>query len=343
VDFNRPAAVTQAPLPAFDLNDPGGLVPTTLPPEQIIPAGPNIRWWRGDAWGVTLPTAPALVKGCNTTPPTMVMSYLLPRYGQSDIDAILTGHAVRGYTHFHLDLWNALDAGLTPAQFANLIAYVQSWGFFTSAWGLGTSLGSFATWAAAQPYLQPYIQAITALGSAVAENHICLIGEELNSCTTPGLTGLDDIITHCVALGQPSGMLFGVHFTSNYPAWYGSDVSGPSQWWQKFIGKLTFLAWQGDPSDPAGTMLAHLWDSRCYLDDADKSFLATFFEYLGEDELYATPITSPYAQFSGPITEEYACLRGFEGICATRAAPNPGANPVAGFGGGGRYPNGTAL
>ena len=145
----RPAIIVQpVTAPPFDSNDPGGDVSTSLPPEQVIPPSPTIGWWRGDIGGVTLPDAPPMVPGGNSTPPTMTMSFLLPWYTQTQyggtpqVDKILTAHAQRGYTHFHLDQTNWQAAGLSIPQAVDLFKYIQSWGFYTSYWGLGTSMGA---------------------------------------------------------------------------------------------------------------------------------------------------------------------------------------------------------
>lgn len=324
----RPAPVQQPALPPFEASDPGGIVHTMLP--FVPPPNPTKDFHRGDAWGVTLPTAPELVKGANTTPPTMVMSYLLPRYGATDRDAHLTGHAQRSYSHFHLDQWTWQDAGLSASQAVALMQYVQSWGFFTSFWGLGTSYGvNFGSWADAAPYLQPILDALIASGPATCEKTQLVIGGELNSCTSPA--GLLNIVLSLAPQCEDAGIDLWLHFTSNYVSWPVPGQS-PQEFWRSMrtLG-VKGLKWQGDPADPAGTMGAHLWDARSEMAQADPSLLVCAFEYLGESQLF------------GAADEGHGRLRGLELCCCPTGAPTPNAPPVAGYGGGGSMPDGTPL
>ena len=326
----RPVPVQQPVIaPPFDASDPGGIVHTTLP--FTPPPNPTKDFHRGDAWGVTLDPSlsPPLVPGCNTTPLQMMMSYLFPFYARNWQDIQLTAHAVRSYSHFHLDQWNWQSAGLSPAQAAALMQYIQSWGFYTTFWGLGTRYGvNWSSWAQAEPYLQPILSALIAAGPTVCENTVLVVGEELNSCTSPA--GLLDIVTNLSPICAGAGIDLWLHLTDNYRDW-SVDGNGVG-WWQqmKSLG-VKGLKWQGDVNDPAGTMGAHMWDARSEMAQADPSLLVCAFEYLGDRELY------------GQVTEQQACLRGFELVCCPTGAPTPNAPYVAGYGGGGCLPDGLPL
>ena len=155
-----------------------------------------------------------------------------------------------------------------------------------------------------------------------------VVGEELNSYTTPGSPGLDDIINGVAALCNPVGMSVGLHFTSNYPSWQPAPLS-PAQWWAQWVGKVNFELWQADYTEPAGTMAARMWDTRRYIDTATGSSGAikvVAFELRAEGELF------------GKYTEQQTQLTSWEMICALRGAPNPNCQPVAGFGNGCVYP-----
>lgn len=334
----RPAIVVQPAIaPPFDANDAGGAVSTSLPPEQVIPPSPTMGWWRGDIAGVMVPNPPpTLVPGGNSTPNNMIMSFQLPYYiqpqygGMAYVDAILTAHAQRGYTHFHMDQATWQAAGMSVANMVSFFRYVQSWGFYTSYWALDSSALAVPNLAAAQPIIDPFLTALIA-GSDPTKS-VMVVGEELNSYTTPGSPGLDDIINHVCSLCNPVGMPVGLHFTSDYPSWQASGT--PDQWWSGWVGKVEFELWQGSWTDPAGTMAAHLWDTRRYCDTADGSSGAikvVAFELMATAELY------------GQCTEQQCQLRSWEMICALRGAPNPNCQPVSGFGNGCVYPNGTII
>ena len=319
--FTRPLPTIQLALPPFDASDSGGDVHTTQPPDLVIPAGFDINFWRGDIGGVTLPVSqtPQIIPGVsNTTPSNMTMSFVLPYYNSKDRDNVLTAHAQRYYSHFHLDQYNWQTAGLSIQQAVSLFQYVQSWGFFTSYWALGTKLTA-SGWNDAYPIILPFLN--TLIAQTDPTKSIIVIGEELNSYTTPGSPGLDDIITQVSAICKPVGMKTAVHFTSNYPGWPAPGTS-VSQWYADMAGKIDFVLWQSNPTDPAGTMGAHMWDTRKYVGFNSK---VVAFELRAEQQLL------------GQCTEEQGCLTGLELLYCTS---DGSAGPVAGFGNGARLPNG---
>lgn len=337
----RPAPQPRAPLPPFDASDASGAVHTTLPPEQTILGSPYDRdRWRGDFSGVMLPIAPPFVPGANTTPPEMTISFLLPHYvqfGTKQIDAFLTAHAIRDYSHFHFDRLEADRAGLSLPQFMDLIDYVQSWGFLTSAWACSSGENRSGGWPMVQPVVEPFLQAL-ASSSRRADSAIVLVGEELNNGTVPGAgaNSLDPLIANVCAITNPAGIPTWLHFTSNYPAWI--PPTPPAQfdaaliaWIAQWTGRIRGLCWQSDPSASAGLMGAKLWDARRYYNSADPSMLVSAFELLATEKLY------------GRCTEDYGCLRGWEMICCTRDNPNPSALAVAGSCDGLRQPSGRSV
>jgi hypothetical protein len=336
----RPAAVRHAPLPPFDVEDPGGRVHTVFPPDLVIPSAPDRDFWRGDIGGVMLAEAPPFVDGANTTPAEMTMSYLLPKYvqfGTAQIDAFLTAHAQRGYTHFHFDLWQADAAGIGDAQFLDLIEYVQSWGFYTSAWLASSAYDRRGGWASVGPRVTAFLDALLARPQQTLDRFIALPGGELNNACSP--EGSDAIIANVAARCNPVGIPVWLHFTANYPGYpsqalvakRGDNIdTALVEWWQQWVGKVKGLCWQGDQNHPAGLMGAKMWDARRILGWADPSLRLVAFELLATNQLY------------GRATEEDGCLRGYEMLCCPNA---PGYhNPaVSGFGNGGRLPDGSAI
>ncbi len=306
----------------------------TPPPDLVIPPGYTRTFWRGDLGGVMLPTAPPWVPGCNTTPPEMTMSFLLPKYqqfGVKQIDAFLTAHAERNYSHFHLDRSQADDAGLSDTQFVDLIAYVQSWGFFTSCWLSGSRDDRSRGWASIGPRITTFLDVLEARGQRVLDRFIALPGEELNNGCPPGPAGADAIIRGVCARTTPVGVPTWLHLTSNYADYPPNPRTDASAvvWWQQWIGQLQGLCWQADPNAPAGLMGAKLWDARRILGRADPAFLTVAFELRAEAQLY------------GRCTEEQGCLTGLELLyCDNDGLGYP---EVAGFGNGARSPEGRGI
>jgi hypothetical protein len=255
----RPGGITQLSLGAYDPNDPGGNVSTSLPPGRIIPANPTKGWFRGDFGGITTPSTPPWVDGANSTPANMWMSFFLPKYARQWQDYFLTANCYRSYSHFHLDWYTARAIGMSATAFVQLLAYVQSWGFYTSFWGVSSLDGNFSSWAQVQPFLQPLLDALKAAGTSVSEKCILLPCKEANGCTSPA--GLLDIITNLMP--QCAAMNIDVyhHFTSNYPAWPIGAQTDDQFWQQHLAHGVLGCCWQSNASDPAGTMMAHMWDT----------------------------------------------------------------------------------
>lgn len=334
----------------FDASDPGGggIVHTTLPPEQVIPPPPNRRWWRGDFGGVTLDILPQNVVaqvpiingltpqqiGANTTPLNMMISFLLPWYTPVGQQIIVNAHRIRGYTHFHLDRHTWEAAGYTVTTILPLFQSLINQGFYVSWWALSSLDGHISNWAAAQPFIQPMVNALAAAG--IANKCILIIGEELNSYTDPTPTGLDDIIRNTCALTNPLDMDTYLHFTSNVDSWSSAPFTQTS-WWAQWPGLLQGLCWQSNANDTAGTMGGHLYDARTYLGNADPNRLRVVaFETRAFAELFVPPTVPVH------YTEQMTCRTDWELICTTRRPQDP-FPPVAGAGNGIRYPDGSNI
>jgi hypothetical protein len=323
------------PLPAFDTSDSYGFVHTTQPPDLVIPSGPDRRFFRGDLGGVMLPTAPPFVPGANTTPPEMVMSFLLPWYQQPWIDTILMAHAERGYTHFLLDFYHCRKAGLSLQQTLDLIAYVQSWGFFTPIWLTGSNDDRSHGWTSVQPIVEPLVRGLLNASSLTA-GFIAFPGQELNTNCEPGPGKADAIIAAVCALCNPSDVDCWLHFSPNYPGYPMNPQPGQNfdvmmvEWIAQWRGRIRGLAWQGDGSQSAGLMGAKMWDARRFWARAGYTDYpcVVAFELMATDELY------------GHCTEAQGCLRGTEMVYCTSDGSAP---PVAGYGNGARRADGSVL
>ena len=240
-----------SPLPPFDVSDSGGIVHTVLPPEQVIPTQPDVNFWYGDFAGVTLTEKPPFVPGANTTPPEMVMSFLLHEYDFVWQDKILQAHMNRGYTHFHLGGESSID----------LFHHVQSLGFFTSYWATDTNKLKLLN-----------------------DKTIMIIGGEINTKMSP--EALQVFINEVSNIAHSVGAKVGIHFTSNIPSWQPNSMSS-YQWWASLEGKIDFLCWQGDQNNSAGTMGAHLWDARFRVANHAR---VVAFELIASNQLYNKPL-----------------------------------------------------
>jgi len=354
----------QKSLPPFDPSDDWGLVHTTQPPDLILPTSRTRDFMLFDLGGVMLPSAPPFVDGANTTPPEMTMSFLLPKYQQPWIDNILCAHATRSYPCFLLGRRQADDAGMSDAQFCDLIEYVQSWGFYVLVWLSSSRDNRSGGWNTIGGRINQFLDVLLARSQHTLDNIASLLpGQELNNGCPPGPGGADDIIANVCARVNPTGIPVDLHFTANYP---GYPVNVPPDqadaemvhWIAQWKGRVRGLFAQmdaynpvckiggvdrpyGDPScynaqhgaglqplSSAGYMGAKLWDIRRFWARAGYNTPSIYSSELIND-----------AQLYGKCSEEYGCLRGLEMLYCTSDGSCP---PLMGTGGC-RLPDGRPL
>ena len=324
--FKRPAAKKQSPLPAFDPSDSGGVVHTTPPPELVIPPAPDNLFMRADFNGVNLNAArwggnPPMMQGANTTPITMLMSPMVILYPRKWQDAHLTESAERNYSHYIItgDGWNLTANGFnpTPAAIVTWASYVKSWGFKVVYWRSTPQLGD------------PILQALVSAGVV----DWSIPGEEVDSKVTS--EQYDAILNDTLAI-TANGIPVGAHFTANYPSGFPRDTFLTD--WSPYDGKV-HLCWQADNNDSAGTQGARLYYARQRVNLG-----------LVGDGQYSNPApncrvyayeTMASSQLMGRCTEEYGNLRSLELLYTTRVDSR--IRPMAGFGNGCRYPDGTPI
>lgn len=269
------------------------------------------------------------------------MSFLLPWYDKEWRDKILTAHAKRGYTHFHLDRKNCQDAGLNDEETVALVKYVQSWGFYVSMWIFGQGLPANSNWNGVKYGVEPFLNLI--IQKDAGEKFICVLGGELDEWNRGGPDYLDDIIRGVCSICNPADIPCWLHFTMNKPAWQ-LDGTDATSWWKQFqrpagqvvngvkqLGRLTGLAWQANHHDPTGTLSAHLWDARRYIGAASLDFKVSAWELRAMAQLY------------GECDEGHGQLTGWETVCAPPGPQLPDAPPVAGSMGGILFPDGRPI
>lgn len=322
----RPAAKAHTPLPPFDPDDAGGEVHRVPPPELVIPTGRDLMFLRADFNGVCVDLDRFKIshdelfsiKGANTTPLNMLMTPMLPLYSTRVIDAVLTEHAERGYTHLIWDpqVWNAAANGryFSPDDAVRFARYVQSWGFYVVAWQGDCSIGD--------PYLQK-LERTSAIDWWI-------IGGEVDRKMTS--EQYDAIVKDNLHLAQ--GIPCGAHFTMNWPEGFPRDTFVNN--WADYNGRL-HLMWQANQDEPAGTQAARLYYAR------QRVALGSF----GGDGR-PSPDSRVYAfetmatnQLYGRCSEEDGCLRSLELLYATRNDDR--IPPMSGSGNGIRLPDGRPL
>lgn len=301
--------------------------------------------------------APAIVPGANTTPAEMTMSFLLPKYQQPDIDRILKAHGDCSYDMIHLDRWQADAAGMGDSQFGDLLAYCQSWGFFTSVWFTGSSDNRSGGWSTIGGRVKPFMDMLLGRGQSFLDKLIALPGEELNNNCPPGPNGCDSIIDNVCKAMNPVGVPVNLHFTSNYPGYPENAKPGEDpdkkmvDWIHQWRGRVFGHYVQMDPYSPeayidsncynqqhgrpvrrlssTGYMGAKLWDIRRFWARAGYTDYPCIvaFELLGDPALY------------GNCSEPYLALRGTEMLYCTSdgSAPSMAGACAA------RMADGTAL
>lgn len=365
----RPAPVNQGPLPPFDPSDPGGIVYTTPPPEfqparakyflQADFNGVTLSggWqWNGTpaAHGssVTMTSGPwtglvvPFLVGANSTPPTMLMTPMLPLYPRAVQDAALTEHAWRAYPDFVVSdvPWNAAENGRGhwgPAETVAWAQYVQSWGFRVPLWSIMPINGD------------PTFRAM--LNASCVSFYVP--GEEIAGKMTaeqlPPL--LDTALADC---GR--GLPIAVHLAPLGPLRFPADTfldGGPNRGsWGQYDGVVGLAYESGNLSnsptlsDPAGEMGALLGYARSMVQlgkSGDGSWGVPgpncpiyAWELLATSQLNGVNNGGVSVPDQPVFNEAYGCLRSLE-MLYTPAVP--GESMINGYANGGRLPPGTPV
>lgn len=336
----RPAPVRQSALPPFDPNDSGGLVHTTLPPEQAIPPHfTDPAWLRADFNGVTLdlnrwgiPTPPAgqtleNVAGGNSTPAAMLMTPMAILYSSRVQDALFTESAERAYDDFVIDCepWNAAANGrsFSPADILAWCRRIQSWGFRVVLWRGDPTRGIDAM---LDTLLQAGVVSFYVHGQEVDRR----VPSEVYEAS---LQAVDAHIGGRLPVG--------VHFTADatrkmgYPLGYPRDTFLND--WSPYDGRV-HLCVQQDSTAPAGLQGAAMYYARlhvnCGVGDAARGPGAPRSRVIAFE-------TMAFSQLYGRCTEAYGCLRSWQLLCGTR--DRSCTLPVSGSANGLRRPDGSAV
>lgn len=255
-----PQPVALAPL-ALEADSDGDVCHHDLPAGLTIPDGPDRRFWRGDAWGVTVANLPFVYAG-SSRHPERALSWFLDRWALDSQADIINANRRHGYTHFTLS-WpdsrvsGGLDnAGQSPQQFAATAARVHTAIPFVHVMLTSKDFDpANADAVTRMDAVSPVIDALIAAGFD-GDSLILGVGWELDLFNEG--QALENFV-HLLHARYPQFDLY-AHFTSYKTSWQ-PDGQPRAQFWQVTQGELTGLLYQGNPSDSCGLMQAHFDDA----------------------------------------------------------------------------------
>jgi hypothetical protein len=365
----RPQPEQRPPLPPFDPGtweapNPGD--PPLYHPvytdlwQPPAPFG-DTRWWRGDAWGVTVPGLPYVDGGATGLAQDRVLTYFLGRYGRDWEDRILDAHLIRGYTHFSLSPQDEFACGMTQQDYVAMAKRVRQAGFHVhhllrSKYYTPAALMSAGPRLRAGAHLEkmwepelyhqgvprstfnpadmrPLMEALLSAGAM----QIATPAWEMNYWSP---TACRQMIDHDAGV---IGMecLIALHFYPHYISWQ-QPWETPSDFWHQNHGKVDGVLYQADPSWTAGMMAARINDALVRLNPGGLWGLSDSgrghpIDVVSWENVATKQFWNDYTGNGRLADEDVGNCMGYELLCA------PGTMAVHGFGNGARYPDGSVL
>lgn len=340
-----PVLVPRAPLPLFDpdTTDPetGAPLPVYTELREAPPAKADVSWWRGDAWGITIPGLPLVPGGANRGgAASRVLTYFLDRYdrvvgagGHQWEARILEQHRVNGYTHISLSPQDSFADGMTPPDYVAMAKRCADAGLFVHH----LLRSKYYTPMDLTPDDLDDVNALVEELLRQDAAHVFTPAWECN-CWSPAIVRA--MIDHDAALiGMRARIM--LHFLPHYISWQANDET-PTDFWRANEGKVDGVLYQCDPSWTAGMMAARITDGLDRL--APGGLWGLSDSGRGHPIDYVVWETVATCQYSNAVDgdgrvsdEDTGNLKGLECLCA------PGRMVVKGFGNGGRRQDGTAL
>lgn len=285
------------------------------------PAAPNLRWWRGDFCGISVPGLPAVSGGAADA--SLVFSPFLDRYSAGDQAAIITAYKAKGYTHFALSWPDSRvsggvgSSGQSIPQFVATCQSVQANGLYPCVFLTSKDFDPVDPNPAS---LDGIMAALIAGGCAP----LVSVGWELDLFNTPGAP-LQALIDHVTGTLVAAGTKVYVHFSAGIAAWQANGSLG-SVFWAANVGKLTGILHQKPASWDCGEYQARIDD-----------FMVRFGQGQAgwpQDSGFGHPFDfvawemGASARFAGGISEAQAQGLGNQAICTP--AELIGSGPYAG-------------
>jgi hypothetical protein len=330
----RAPLTPRAALPPFDPDttdpDTGAPLPVWTTLREDPPAGADVTWWRGDAWGITLPGLPYVNGGASGPAQNRVLTYFLGRYPAEWQAEILAQHQRNGYTHISLSPQDECAEGMTEDGYLALARRCKDAGLYVH------HLMRSKLYTGNPPDLgaaDGLINRLLAAGLMDVETPAW-------ECNYWSPDVVRAMIDHDAALiGMRCRIM--LHFYPHYISWQPNDET-PTDFWRANYGKVDGVLYQDDPNWTAGMMNARandcldrlapggLWG----LSDSGRGHPIDFTVW----ETIATKQFNNHPDGDGRLADEdQGNLKGYENLCS------PGRMIVKGFGNGGRRPDGTPL
>jgi hypothetical protein len=360
-----PVFVARPPLPPFDPDtidpDTGAPLPVYTALREAPPDKADVRWWRGDAWGLTVPGLPRVPGGADGPAQERVLTYFLDRYGMTWEQEILARYTSYGYTHISLSPQDAFANGYSEDQYVAMAVRCREAGLFvhhlmrskyyTPALNTPVPTTYDATLnALRERFRHPPIPAqygappaLTAATKLIER----LLAEDAMQIETPAWEMNYWSPSVCRAMIDHDAAFIGtrclimLHFYPHYISWQENHET-PTDFWKANYGKVDGICYQCDPYWTAGMMAARITDGLDRL--APGGLWGLGDSGRGHPIDYVVWETIASAQFNNDddgdarlADEEIGNLKGFE--CGNA----PGRMVARGFGNGGRRPDGTPL
>ena len=356
-----PVLVPRAPLPPFDVDttdpDTGAPLPVYTELREPPPSKADVRWWRGDAWGITLPGLPLVPGGASGPAQDRVLTYFLDRYGREWEAKILQRHRDNGYTHISISPQDSFAYGTSEDDYVPMAVRCREAGLFVhhlmrSKYYTPPS-GSVVIEDAALNLLREQVRVPPTTFSAPPD--LTTTERLINRLLSEGVMQVETpawemnywspetvrlMIDHDAALIGTRCLIM-LHFYPHYISWQPNHET-PTDFWRANYGKVDGVLYQMDPHWTAGMMAARtndcldrlapggLWG----LGDSGRGHPIDLVCW----ETIATCQFNNAHDGDGRLAdEEIGNLKGFEATCS------PGRMCVRGFGNGGRQVAGTAL
>jgi hypothetical protein len=326
--------VVRPPLPPFDTDtvdaDTGAPLPVYTELREEPPAKADVTWWRGDAWGLTLPGLPRVEGGADGPAQSRVLTYFLDRYGRDWEATILRLHRDYGYSHISLSPQDSFAHGQSEDDYVRMAVRCREAGLFVHH--LMRSKYYTPT--------DPDLSDPTALIERLLSEGAMQVETPAWECNHWSPSIVRAMIDHDAAvIGLRCRIL--LHFFPHYISWQANDET-PTDFWRANYGKVDGVLYQCDPAWSAGMMAARTTDCLDRLAPGGLWGLGDSGRGHPIDlTVWETIATCQYGNGvdgDGRLADEdMGCLKGFECTCA------PGLMTVAGFGNGGRRPEGTPL
>lgn len=362
-----PILVARSPLPPFDADtvDPetGAPLPVYTVLRESPPAKADVSWWRGDAWGITIPGLPIVPGGAGGEAQSRVLTYFLDRYdrhsggGQTWEKTILDQHRANGYSHISLSPQDSFADGMSEDDYVRMAVRCRQAGldvhhlmrskYYTAVSGSQQSMDPTLNRLRERRRIPPTQFSASPDLSAPAALINRLLAEGAMQIESPAWEMnywspeiVRAMIDHDASvIGTRCRIM--LHFYPHYISWQ-SNSETPTDFWRANYGLVDGVLYQCDPAWSAGMMAARTQDCLDRLAPGGLWGLSDSGRGHPIDlTVWETIATCQYGNGhdgDGRLAnEDVGNVKGYENTCA------PGLMCVKGFGNGARLLDGAPL